>query len=117
MKETFRDFIDRNTNLLTVVGIFNALALYSNSIQPKFLSEYLGLLFILISVGISIAVAKPELTEIKNFNFKTQLFKFSLLLSQTILIVHLLLAYNKATWIYILFVIIGLTLFSYVTYL
>ena len=30
---SFREFLDRNINLLTIIGIFNALAIYASSIQ------------------------------------------------------------------------------------
>lgn len=47
-KETLRSFFERNVNLLTVSGIFNALAIYSSQL-PEGSSSALPFIFVLLS--------------------------------------------------------------------
>ena len=51
-EETLRSFFERNTNLFTVLGIFNALGIYSSQIKSLEYSEMLAFLFTMLSLAV-----------------------------------------------------------------
>jgi len=64
---TFRSFINDNTNLLTVAGIFNALAIYTSSI-PKYFAKPASFMLLLLSLMIlgEVIIASYKMTKVES---------------------------------------------------
>jgi len=81
---SLRSYIERNVSLFTVLGIFNALAIYSISIKDTETSEPLSFLFSLLSIVIlwPLIIDTAHKNEDENPNYTLILFRFALVLAQ-----------------------------------
>ena|SRR5690606_2918823 len=106
-KFNFRDYIDKNVNLFTVVGIFNALAIYSTSLDENILSDLLSFSFTMLSVALIFPLIRSlpdEESDSFDFYYKevyVSLFRLGLIFIQFLLIVYVL----KRFYPYILIVL------------
>lgn len=93
---SFRDYINNNVNLLTVLGIFNALAIYSGSVKNYVISEYLGFIFTAMSSAIVwLLLVEVHKSESKIINPGILLFKIGLFMLQFIFITMTAVTYPK----------------------
>jgi hypothetical protein len=96
---TFKEFIDKTVNLLTVFAIFNGLTIYSASIGVKSLSVYLSMMFL----GLSILIWFELLSYTISFNqdnYKFHIFNLTTLLIEFALIGYFL--YTYAGFVYLI---------------
>ena len=94
--DSFRDFFERNTSLFTVLGIFNALAIYSSQLNNKECSDLLSFLFSILSIAtlVPIIVDTPKnVTYVKDvtvFKIRFAFLKFALILTQFLIALNIL---------------------------
>lgn len=79
-KKSFRNYLKRNTNILTIYGIFNALAIYSSNLSfHTELPNVISIFFIVLSFMTIV----PAINDVKyKPSFTTYIFKFILAICQ-----------------------------------
>jgi hypothetical protein len=87
---TIRNILDRNVNLLTVLGIFNGLAFYANTIEPKSIGIWLSFFFLFHSIIVLWVI----LIDIPNKKLSLFIFQSALLMCQLFMVGYLILSYS-----------------------
>lgn len=118
---SLRSYIERNVSLFTVLGIFNALAIYSISIKDTETSDPLSFLFSLLSIVIlwPLIIDTAHKNEDENPNYTLILFRFALVLAQFSLSLYTIKSFPGffQTLIFIIALIkIALPLFDFLFY-
>ncbi len=84
-KISFREFIEKTTNLLTVFAVFNALTIYAASLPYKPYSLFLAAIFLLLSLLVCYELVMFTI-ESKDDSFKYELFYFLISSAQLLMI-------------------------------
>ena len=95
----FRNTINRNVNLLTIVGIFNALAIYANNLQnPDISSKSVSLGFLLLSIVVTFQIVFDK----DGLYFTSILFRITLASCQIVLTLTALKIHSTAMFLIVI---------------
>jgi len=90
-KPTFREVLERNTNLLTVFSIFNALSIWSAQIEQEPVNTILPFFFICLSIITLWEVIRDTYSE-QNHGFLHYIYSLLLVFSQIAMVYYI---FNK----------------------
>jgi hypothetical protein len=91
-RTSFREIFNRNVNLLTILGIFNALAIYSSSLVKKSIAMPLSFIFSILSIVV-LWVIIMDIPKYKEKNLKYEFLITSLILCQFLMVANIVMNY------------------------